>query len=109
MKNFRIPFVFTKFNNFIQDVQTKMATDDQDTSDIDLVLSNIKKGLDHFRVSIEANFTNPAFFVYDPNAENFFINEQMVVQMDESLLDEPGSTYYRIESDVIEKIRSHIR
>lgn len=33
MKNFRIPFVFTKFRNFIQDVQTKMTTDGDDVDD----------------------------------------------------------------------------
>jgi hypothetical protein len=41
MKNFRIPFVFTKFRNFIQDVQTKMATDGDDVDDQELVLANI--------------------------------------------------------------------
>jgi len=78
-----------------------MATDDQDTSDTELVLANIKKGLDHFKASIESNFTNPAFFVYDPNGENFFMNDQLDVQMDESVLEDPSSTYYRIDSDVI--------
>ncbi len=33
MKNFRIPFVFTKFRSFISDVTTKMLTDGDDTED----------------------------------------------------------------------------
>ena len=69
MKNFRIPFVFTKFRNFIQDVQTKMQTDGDDIDDEELVIANIQKGLTHFRESISKAFNNPAFFLYDPNED----------------------------------------
>lgn len=72
-------------------------------------MANIQKGLTHFRESISKAFNNPAFFLYDPNEDRFFVNDRMEVSMDESCLDDPDANYYRMDSQVIEKVREHIR
>ena len=63
------------------------------------MIANIQKGLSHFRDSISKAFTNPAFFIYDPNEDNFFVNDRMEVSLDESCLED--SSYYRMDTQVI--------
>ncbi len=38
MQNFSIPFVLTKFGNFINDAMSKLENDGYDPSDFDLLL-----------------------------------------------------------------------
>lgn len=38
MKNFSIPFVLTKFSNFINDATSKLENDGFDPSDFDMLL-----------------------------------------------------------------------
>jgi hypothetical protein len=74
MKNFSIPFVLTKFGNFVNDVYAKVLNDGNDPDDNELFLNSVQAGIDHFKNEIESSFTNPKIFFFDPNVDNMFVN-----------------------------------
>jgi len=91
----KIPFVFTKFNNLLNDVMTKLETsgalEDLPFEDVQAqVLADVQKVIQTFKNEIERTFSDVIYFIYDPLTEGYFADSQMNIMTEEQLDNNPS-------------------
>ncbi len=70
----KVPFVFTKFNNLLNDITAKMECDGTPLTDIPeedqvpTLLTHARQVLLEFKTQIERVFNDVVYFIYDPSA-----------------------------------------
>lgn len=107
MQNFSIPFVLTKFGNFINDAMSKLENDGFDPNDFDLLLQSVQAGVNHFKKEINEAFVNPKIFLFDPNVDTWIVNQDLEVKFDPDM-EETDPSFYRVFTP-LERLRDHIK
>ena len=79
----KVPFVFSKFNNLLNDIMAKMENDGQSLGDLPVeeqiptLLVEAERVLNEFKFQIEKVFKDVVYFIYDPTCEGYFADTSM--------------------------------